>query len=97
MKQQENKTIRTKRGVVVRMSGPTTAVVQVSTLKSHPKYHKRFSSDKRFHAQVAEGKVAVGQTVTMIESRPYSKLKRWRVVSVSGTPKATETLEESEA
>ncbi|MFO0704477.1 MAG: uS17 family ribosomal protein [Candidatus Andersenbacteria bacterium] len=79
-------TKRTKRGVIVRLSSPQTAVVEVTELLSHPKYFKRYSRSKRFLAQVStQSKVGaaplqVGQAVTIIESRPYSKRKHWRVV-----------------
>jgi small subunit ribosomal protein S17 len=70
---------RVKEGVVVRLSGSKTAIVEVTELLSHPKYFKRYSRSKRFHAHIGGSAPAVGQAVTIIESRPHSKLKRWRV------------------
>ncbi len=89
----DRKNIRSKQGVVVRVSGPTTAVVEVTELLSHPKYHKRYSRSKRFHEHVVGGTVSVGQGVTIIESRPHSKLKRWRLnapANAKGAEAATE-------
>ncbi|MFH0830862.1 MAG: 30S ribosomal protein S17 [Parcubacteria group bacterium] len=75
-----NKTYQTKTGTVVSLHGPASCVVEVAELLSHPKYHKRYRRARRFHAHVTKGPLRLGQVVTIIESRPYSRLKRWRVL-----------------
>jgi|GEM_PF-1843185 len=92
------KTLRTKRGVVVRVSGPTTAVVEVTVLLSHPKYFKRYSRSKRFHAHIGTGgTVTVGQQVTIVEARPFSRLKRWRIAAADLKTVQPATTEEAKA
>lgn len=74
--------MRTKTGQVVSNKGQKTIVVVVQTSKLHPKYKKRYSVSKKFHAHCEdETKYNVGDTVTIAESKPISKLKRWRVVN----------------
>ena len=58
-------------------SGLKTIVVEVHSYKEHPKYKKRYRVSKKFHAHDEENKGQVGETVTIYETRPISKLKRW--------------------
>ena len=71
--------MRSKKGTVVSLSGNKTIVVEVHTYKAHPKYKKRYRSTSRFHAHDEEGKYQVGDAVTIYETRPLSKMKRWTV------------------
>ncbi len=54
-----------------------TIVVSVDTYKSHPKYHKKYKVTKKFYAHDENNTANVGDTVTINESRPLSKSKRW--------------------
>ena len=71
----------TQQGKVVRLSGATSAVVEVSHVVEHPKYRKRFTRAKTFLVNVRKGQeVTVGANVTIAETRPRSAAKRWRIV-----------------
>lgn len=73
--------MRSKKGVVVSKSGNKTIVVQVSTSKVHPKYKKRYSVNNKFHAHDETNEFKVGDQVTIYETRPLSRLKRWTVTA----------------
>ncbi len=82
MNQKENIVkVRTKKGTIVSAKAPKTLVVKVDTYKTHPKYQKRFKVSKKFYAHYEEGKYEEGQVVTIEETRPMSKLKRWKVIN----------------
>jgi small subunit ribosomal protein S17 len=67
-------------GVVVSNKMEKTAVVAVNTFKAHPKYLKRYLSTKRYKAHDPENKCKVGDKVKIIEVKPMSKDKKWKVV-----------------
>jgi small subunit ribosomal protein S17 len=67
-------------GVVVSDKMDKTIVVEVSSTKSHPKYHKKFVVTKRYKVHDPENRFHVGDQVTCVPSRPISKEKRWRVI-----------------
>mgnify|MGYP001569273965 CR=1 FL=1 len=71
--------MRSKQGVVVSKSGAKTIVVKVETSRQHPKYKKRFMVAAKFHAHDEKNEHKVGDKVTIYETRPLSKLKRWSV------------------
>lgn len=73
--------MRLKKGVVTSNKMNKTLVVSVETYKSHPKYKKRFKVTKKFYAHDEENKFNEGDVVTIKETRPLSKLKRWEVVA----------------
>lgn len=73
--------MRTKKGTVVSVSGEKSVVVIVHTYVMHPKYLKKFRRSKKFHAHDESCTVKVGDEVVIAETRPLSKLKRWRVLS----------------
>ncbi len=75
--------MRSKKGTVVSKSGEKTIVVEVNTYQAHYKYKKRFRVTNKFHAHDEEGKVVVGDEVTIYETRPLSKLKRWTITEPS--------------
>lgn len=74
--------MRTITGTVVSNKMNKTIVVAIDTYKSHAKYHKKFKVTKKFYAHDEQNTHQVGDVVTISESRPLSKLKRWTVVSV---------------
>ena len=67
-------------GVVVSDKMDKTCVVTVETLKTHPKYKRRYRSHKRYKAHDAENQYHVGDKVVIEEMRPMSKDKRWTIV-----------------
>ena len=69
-------------GQVVSTKMQKTAVVETTTRVPHPKFGKIIKQIKRFYAHDEEGKAQVGDTVRIAETRPLSKLKRWRLVEV---------------
>jgi small subunit ribosomal protein S17 len=71
-----------RRGVVVSDKGDKTIVVSVDVTKIHPKYKKVVRRSRRFHAHDEQNSAGVGDTVRIVETRPLSKTKRWRLAEV---------------
>jgi small subunit ribosomal protein S17 len=71
-----------RRGVVVSDKGDKTIVVKVDVIKSHPKYKKVVRSTVKFHAHDEQNQAGVGDTVRIVETRPLSKTKHWRLAEV---------------
>ena len=71
-----------RRGVVVSDKGDKTIVVKVDVIKSHPKYKKVVRRSVKFHAHDEQNTAGVGDTVRIIETRPLSKPKHWRLAEV---------------
>jgi small subunit ribosomal protein S17 len=69
-------------GQVVSTKMQKTAVVETTTRVPHAKFGKIVKQVKRFYAHDEEGKAQVGDTVRIAETRPLSKLKRWRLVEI---------------
>jgi small subunit ribosomal protein S17 len=74
---------RTFQGIVVSDKMDKTVVVRVDRTKVHPKYKKRYRVSKRFKVHDPENKCKVGDKVTIVECRPLSKEKRWKVLSTT--------------
>jgi small subunit ribosomal protein S17 len=74
--------IKRREGVVVAARMAKTVVVQVDRLVEHPLYGKRIRQRRRFMAHDEKGECHEGDRVLIIESRPLSKNKRWRVSQV---------------
>lgn len=73
--------MRFKTGVVIGTKMAKTVTVQVERLKSHPKYKKQYRVNNKFYAHNEDESIKVGDVVTIMETRPLSKLKRWVVVT----------------
>src|SRR6476660_78195 len=71
-----------RRGVVISDKGEKTIVVKVDVIKSHPKYKKVVRSTVKFHAHDEANTAGVGDTVRIVETRPLSKTKRWRLAEI---------------
>lgn len=69
-------------GHVVSTRMQKTAVIEITTRVPHPKFGKIIKQVKRFYAHDEEGKADVGDMVRIMETRPLSKLKRWRLVEI---------------
>lgn len=79
----ENRNSRkVRQGVVVSATNDKTIVVSVESRKPHPVYKKMISTSKKFHAHDENNEAGVGDTVQIMETRPLSKLKRWRLVKI---------------
>ncbi|MCG3196299.1 MAG: 30S ribosomal protein S17 [Candidatus Omnitrophica bacterium] len=77
------KSLRKSRvGVVVSAKMQKTVVVLVERLIEHPLYRKTIKWTKKYHAHDENGSAKEGDTVRMVETRPLSKTKCWRVVEV---------------
>ena len=73
---------KTLTGVVMSDVNDKTVVIKVERRFPHPKYGKMVRKSKRFMAHDEENSCSTGDTVRIIESRPLSKLKRWRVSEI---------------
>ena len=71
-----------KVGEVVSTKMQKTIIVQVSRRVPHPLYKRIITKHKKFYAHDEEQTARVGDVVRIIESRPLSKLKRWRLDEV---------------
>lgn len=68
---------QTFKGVVVKISGKDTIVVSISRYVKHPKYKKYLTRIKKYLVHAPEGTSQVGDAVTIVASRPISKMKRF--------------------
>ncbi len=73
---------KTRVGVVTSDKMDKTVVVAVETLVQHPLYKKRVRRTKKFKAHDEHNQCKVGDKVRIMETRPLSKDKRWRVVEI---------------
>ena len=79
----ENKTRgarKVRKGVVVSKMGTKSVNVEVSYRERHPVYGKIVTRTKKYHAHDEDDTAKVGDSVTIMETRPLSATKRWRVV-----------------
>ena len=74
-------TKRILQGQVVSNKSNKTIVVKVERKFRHPFYGKVISRSKKYHAHDEKNKFKVGDEVEIIESRPFSKKKRWEVLN----------------
>ena len=73
---------KVRQGVVVSAANDKTIVVQVKERKPHRVYKKMMTTTKKFHAHDEENAAGVGDTVLIQETRPLSKMKRWRLIEI---------------
>ena len=73
---------KAREGLVVSSAMDKTAVVAVVERVRHPRYAKTVQRTKRLYAHDPTNDLRVGDRVRLAETRPLSKLKRWRVVEV---------------
>ena len=71
-----------RQGKVVSDAMEKTIVVEVSVVKAHPKYKKVVRRSVKFHAHDERSEAKVGDLVRIVETRPLSRTKRWRLVEV---------------
>ncbi|HEX8243258.1 MAG TPA: 30S ribosomal protein S17 [Longimicrobium sp.] len=70
---------KTREGVVVSDKMNKTVVVRVERRFAHPLYGKQVTRSKKYHAHDENNEYHIGDVVRITETRPLSKLKRWRV------------------
>ena len=73
---------KTRVGVVVSDKMDKTVVVEIRTRVKHPLYGKIMNRTEKFKAHDEENSCGVGDTVRIMETRPLSKDKRWRLVEI---------------
>ena len=73
---------KTRIGVVVSDKMDKTIVVEIRTRVKHPLYGKIMNRTKRFKAHDENNECGIGDTVRIMETRPLSKDKRWRLVEI---------------
>jgi len=71
-----------RQGKVVSDAMEKTIVVEVSVVKAHPRYKKVVRRSVKFHAHDERSEAKVGDLVRIVETRPLSRTKRWRLVEV---------------
>lgn len=69
-------------GVVVSNKMEKTVVVKVERVYLHPLYKKEVKASKKYYAHDEKNECNIGDVVRIMETRPLSKLKRWRVVEI---------------
>jgi small subunit ribosomal protein S17 len=71
-----------RRGVVISDAMDKTVVVRVDVVKPHRKYHKMLRRSIKLHAHDEANSSKVGDVVRLVETRPLSRTKRWRVAEI---------------
>ena len=78
-----NRNLRKERiGTVVSNKMDKTVTVKVSRKFKHPIYGKFIGKSSKFHAHDEKNDCGIGDTVRIMETRPLSKIKRWRIVEI---------------
>ena len=73
---------KVRQGVVVSDANDKTIVVVVEERKPHPVYGKMITTTKKYHCHDENNEAGVGDTVQIMETRPLSKMKRWRLLKI---------------
>ena len=84
----ETRNLRKERaGVVTSNKMDKTITVAVKWKEKHPIYGKFVNKTKKYHAHDEKNECNIGDTVKIMETRPLSKTKRWRLVQIIGRAK----------
>ncbi len=86
--EERNTNRKTRVGYVVSDKMDKTVVVTVESSKKHPLYAKRVKTSKKFKAHDEGNTCGIGDKVKMMETKPLSKDKRWRVIEIIEKGKA---------
>jgi small subunit ribosomal protein S17 len=78
----ERNSRKERQGTVVSDAQDKTIVVRVERRTTHPLYGKTMTQSKKYHVHDESNEAGVGDTVRIVETRPISKLKRWRLAEV---------------
>jgi small subunit ribosomal protein S17 len=71
-----------RQGTVVSSAADKTIVVRVDVVKAHPRYKKVIRRSTKLHAHDERNAAKVGDLVRIVETRPLSRLKRWRLQEI---------------
>ncbi|HEY8792028.1 MAG TPA: 30S ribosomal protein S17 [Gaiellaceae bacterium] len=71
-----------RRGVVISSAMDKTIIVKVEAIKAHRRYKKVVRRSVKFHAHDEQNTANVGDIVRIVETRPVSKSKHWRLVEI---------------
>ena len=74
---------KVRSGVVSSNKMDKTITVAVRWKEKHPIYGKSVNKTKKYHAHDDKNECNIGDTVTIMETRPLSKLKRWRLIQIN--------------
>jgi len=85
---------KTRTGVVTSDKMEKTVVVAVKTTKTHPLYKKLLRRTTKFMAHDEKSQARIGDLVRIVESRPISKLKTWRLLEVMERKQQAQPVEE---
>jgi small subunit ribosomal protein S17 len=78
----ERKKRKIKVGWVVSNKMQKTVVVAIDRLLRHPRYNRVIKRTSKLYAHDGKNQCRIGDKILVMETRPFSKLKRWRVVEV---------------
>ena len=78
----EKKNLKVRVGIVKSTGMEKTIVVEYVNRVPHPKFKKIIKQSKKFYAHDEKGEAAVGDKVRIVETRPISKLKRWKLAEI---------------
>lgn len=84
--QMERNNRKVRIGVVVSDKADKTVTVQVERRFAHPLYGKQVAKTKKYRAHDEKNEFILGDKVRIVETRPLSKTKRWRVVELIERP-----------
>ncbi|MCL2339842.1 MAG: 30S ribosomal protein S17 [Actinomycetia bacterium] len=73
---------KVRQGVVISTAQDKTCVVEIKERKQHGVYGKMITTSKKLHVHDADNAARVGDTVAVMETRPISKLKHWRLLEI---------------
>ncbi len=73
---------KVRTGIVISDARDKTVTVEVVDSKRHPKYGKTVPVRRKFHAHDETNNARMGDTVRIVETRPLSKSKRWRLAEI---------------
>ena len=73
---------KVRQGVVVSDKADKTITVQLEVVRRHKRYHKTIRESQTLHAHDERNDAHIGDTVRVVEARPLSRTKRWRLVEV---------------
>ncbi|HVL96118.1 MAG TPA: 30S ribosomal protein S17 [Solirubrobacteraceae bacterium] len=71
-----------RQGIVVSDKADKTITVRLEVVRRHRRYHKTIRTTQTLHAHDERNEAHVGDTVRVVESRPLSRTKRWRLVEI---------------
>jgi small subunit ribosomal protein S17 len=80
--ERDSNAAKVRQGIVVSNKGDKSITVRIDTARRHPTYEKIVRRSRTLHAHDERNEAGEGDVVRVIETRPLSKTKRWRLVDV---------------